>query len=277
MNFNSLLGGGLGNLPLLSNSLTRSISAENPTGEPSGGAHTDPRGVGPASRLGKGWKTRPYLTLKPGSITTLAEITGPGAIQHIWITVDVPAYRSCILRIYWDGEDTPSVEAPVADFFANSHGLRYDVNSLPVAVNPRGGFNCYWPMPFRGKALITVENQHFEEIRAWFYQIDYALDDVPDNAAYFHAQYRQSLTSRELPEHTIVDGLQGRGHYVGTALGWTQMSDGWWGEGEIKFFMDGDGEFPTICGTGTEDYFCGSYNFENQATKQYQEYTPPYA
>ncbi len=166
MNFDSLLGGGLGNLPLLSNSLTRSISAENPTGEPSGGAHTDPRGVGPASRLGKGWKTRPYLTLKPGSITTLAEITGPGAIQHIWITVDVPAYRSCILRIYWDGEDTPSVEAPVADFFANSHGLRYDVNSLPVVVNPRGGFNCYWPMPFRGKALITVENQHFEEIRA---------------------------------------------------------------------------------------------------------------
>ena len=272
MNFDSLFGGGLGSLPLLSNSSTRSISAENPTGEPSGGAHADPKGSGPASRLGKGWKVRPYLTLEPGATTTLAEIDGPGVIQHIWITVDVSAYRSCILRIYWDGEETPSVEVPVADFFANSHGLRYDVNSIPVAVNPRGGFNCYWPMPFRRKALITVENQHFDEIRAWFYQIDYALDDTPDDAAYFHAQYRQSLTTRELPEHTLIDGLQGRGHYVGTALGWTQMSEGWWGEGEIKFYIDGDDEYPTICGTGTEDYFGGAWCFGDTYSTPYLGY-----
>ncbi len=255
------LGGGLASLPILTDARTRSISAENPTGAQGGGARAEPDETSPARRLGKGWKVRPYLTLAPGSTTTLAEIEGPGVIQHVWTTVDVQAYRSCLLRFFWDGEDSPSVEVPVGDFFANSHGLRYDVNSLPVAVNPRGGFNCYWPMPFRQSARITVENQHFEEIRAWFYQVDYALGEVPSDAAYFHAQWRQSMTTRELPEHTIVDGVAGRGHYVGTALGWTQMSDGWWGEGEVKFYIDGDGDHPTICGTGTEDYFGGAWAF----------------
>jgi hypothetical protein len=116
-------------------------------------------------------------------------------------------------------------------------------------------------MPFRRRARITVENQHSAEIRAWFFQIDYALTEVPDDAAYFHAQWRQSMTARDLPEHTILDGVHGQGHYVGTALGWTQLSDGWWGEGEIKFFLDGDDEYPTICGTGTEDYFGGAWAF----------------
>lgn len=255
------LGDGLGALPLLSSAKTRSISAENPTGERGGGARAEPDGGSPARRLGKGWKVRPYVTLPPGSTTTLAEIDGPGVIQHIWMTVDVHAYRSCLLRFYWDGEQTPSIEVPVGDFFANSHGLRYDVNSLPVAVNPRGGFNCYWPMPFRKGARITVENQHFEQIRAWFYQVDYSLTKVPEDAAYLHAQWRQSMTIRERPEHVIVDGVSGRGHYVGTALGWTQMSDGWWGEGELKFFIDGDTDYPTICGTGTEDYFGGAWGF----------------
>ena len=255
------LGGGLGTLPLLSDARTRSISAENPDGAPGGGARAEPRPDGPGRLLGKGWKSRPYLTLEAGSTTTLADIEGPGAIQHIWITVEVAAYRTCVLRIYWDDEETPSVEVPVGDFFANSHGLRYDVSSLPVAVNPQGGFNCYWPMPFRRRARITVENQHSAEIRAWFFQIDYALTEVPDDAAYFHAQWRQSMTARDLPEHTILDGVHGQGHYVGTALGWTQLSDGWWGEGEIKFFLDGDDEYPTICGTGTEDYFGGAWAF----------------
>ncbi|MDA0350915.1 MAG: DUF2961 domain-containing protein [Chloroflexi bacterium] len=255
------LGGGLGMLPLLSNARTRSISAENPDGAAGGGGRAEPNPEGPGRRLGKGWKSRPYLTLLAGSTTTLAEIDGPGVIQHIWITVESAAFRSCILRMYWDDEETPSVEVPVGDFFANSHGLRYDVSSIPVAVNPQGGFNCYWPMPFRKKARITVENQLGSEIRAWFFQIDYALDEVPADAAYFHAQWRQSMTTREHPEHTILDGVEGRGHYVGTALGWTQMSDGWWGDGEVKFFMDGDDEYPTICGTGTEDYFGGAWAF----------------
>ena len=255
------LGGGLGMLPLLSDARTRSISAENPDGAVAGGARAEPMDDGPGRRLGTGWKSRPYITLEAGTTTTLADIEGPGVIQHIWITVESTAYRTCVLRFYWDDEETPSIEVPVGDFFSNSHGLRYDISSIPIAVNPQGGFNCYWPMPFRKRARITIENQHSGDIRAWFYQVDYALTEVPEDAAYFHAQWRQSMTSREHPKHTIVEGISGQGHYVGTSLGWTQMSDGWWGEGEIKFFMDGDDEYPTICGTGTEDYFGGAWAF----------------
>jgi hypothetical protein len=173
----------------------------------------------------------------------------------------VKAYRDTILRMYWDDEITPSVEVPLGDFFCNGHGLRYNVVSLPVAVNPSGGFNCYLPMPFRQRARITIENQRWEPIHGFFYQITYALTDIPDNAAYLHAQWRRSMTSRECPEHIILDGVKGQGHYVGTFLAWTQLSNGWWGEGEIKFYMDGDSEYPTICGTGTEDYFCGAWCF----------------
>ncbi len=172
------------------------------------------------------------------------------------------AYRDTILRVYWDDEAEPSIEVPLGDFFCNGHGLRYDVNSLPIAVNPRGGFNSYWPMPFRKHARITIENQYKEGIRGFFYQVDYALKPVADNAAYLHAQWRRSMTTREVPEHVLLDNVVGQGHYVGTFLAWTQFSNGWWGEGEIKFFMDGDGEFPTICGTGTEDYFGGAWCFD---------------
>ena len=252
---------GLGDLALLSDARTRSISAENPYGEAGGGAREMPGPHEAASALGKGWKVRPCITLPRHSTTALADIEGPGTITHIWITVDPKAYRDCVLRFYWDGEEAPSVEVPVGDFFANGHALRCNVNSLPVAVNPSGGFNSYWPMPFRQRCRITVENQHWEDIGGFFYQISYALGDVPANAAYFHAQWRRSVTSRQAPEHVILDGLRGKGHYVGTYLAWTQLANGWWGEGEIKFFMDGDGEYPTVCGTGTEDYFGGAWGF----------------
>jgi len=267
------LSHGLGTLPILTDARSRSICAENPTGEPGGGARAEaPAPPHPAHRLGKGWKVRPYLTLPAGSTTTLADIEGPGVINHIWITVDAAAYRDCVLRFFWDGEEAPSIEAPVGDFFANVHGLRYNVNSLPVSVNPQGGFNCYWPMPFRKRARITVENEHRADIRAWFYQVDYSLTEVPESAAYLHAQWRRSMTTREHPEHTILDGVQGRGHYVGTVLAWTQMSDGWWGEGEVKFYMDGDTEYPTICGTGTEDYFGGAWGFKDTFSGPYLGY-----
>jgi len=252
---------GLGSLPLLSDAETRSISAENPEGEKGGGAKAVPDGDNAASMLGEGWKVRPCITLEPQSTTCLADIQGPGVIQHIWITVHPNAYRDTILRFFWDGEAEASIEVPLGDFFCNGHALRYNVNSLPMAVNPSGGFNSYWPMPFRKGARITIENQHPEAIGGFFYQITYALTEVPDNAAYFHAQWRRSLTTREVPEHVIVDGIQGHGHYVGTFLAWTQLSNGWWGEGEIKFFLDGDTTYPTICGTGTEDYFCGAWGF----------------
>ena len=254
----------LTNLFLLSDAETRSISAENPMGERAGGAKAIPDGNHPASLLGKGWKVRPCITLEPGATTTLMDVAGPGVIQHIWITVDPKAYRETVLRIYWDDEAAPSVETPLGDFFANGHGLRYNVNSLPVAVNPSGGFNSYWPMPFSQRARITIENQYSGPIDGFFYQITYALTEIPEIAAHFHAQWRRSLTSREYPEHVILEGVQGKGHYVGTFLAWSQMSNGWWGEGEIKFYLDGDRENPTICGTGTEDYFGGAWGFEGQ-------------
>lgn len=253
---------GFNTLPILSNAETRSISAENPDGARGGGAKHEPvEKENPASSLGRGWKARACLTLEAESTTTLANVDGPGIIQHIWITVDAKLYRDGVLRIYWDQEETPSVECPLGDFFANGHGLRYDINSLMVCVNPQGGFNSYWPMPFRKHCRITIENQLMEPVHGFFYQITYALTEVPDEAAYFHAQFRRSMTTRERPEHTLLDGVQGHGHYVGTHIAWTQMSNGWWGEGEIKFFIDGDGEFPTICGTGTEDYVGGAWCF----------------
>lgn len=252
---------GLSGLSLLRNSETRSISAENPTGERGGGAKAVPDEKNAAANLGKGWKVRPCIDIAKGETVTLADIEGPGVIQHIWITVTEKAYRDAILRFYWDGEASPSVETPLGDFFANAHGVRTKINSLMVAVNPTGGFNSYWPMPFRKHARITVENQSTSTIGGFFYQITYALEAVPAEAAYFHAQWRRSMTTREHPEHVLVDGIEGRGHYVGTFIGWEQLSNGWWGEGEIKFFIDGDKENPTINGTGTEDYFGGAWGF----------------
>jgi hypothetical protein len=258
------LGYGLESLPLISNCETRSISAENPTGERGGGAKEVPEAESAASTLGTGWKVRPCITLEPGSTTTLADVEGPGTIQHIWITVAPAAYRDTVLRFYWDAEETPSVETPLGDFFCNGHALRYDVNSIPIAVNPSGGFNSYWPMPFRKRARITLENQRDEPVRGFFYQITYGLGDVPENTAYLHAHWRQSMTTRAYPEHVILDDVRGQGHYVGTFLAWTQLSNGWWGEGEIKFYLDGDRDHPTICGTGTEDYFGGAWGFAGQ-------------
>ena len=252
---------GLGNLPFLAQGRTRSISAENPTGEKGGGAHAVPDERNPARFLGKGWKVRPCIMLAKESTEVLADIAGPGEIRHIWITVDPMAYRNCVLRFYWDNSEVPSVEVPLGDFFANGHRLRTSINSLPVCVNSSGGFNSYWPMPFRKHCRITIENQSPYDIHGFFYQITYQELEVPAEAAYFHARWRRTLTERTNPEHVILDKITGRGQYVGTYLAWTQLSGGWWGEGEIKFFIDGDGEYPTICGTGTEDYVGGAWSF----------------
>jgi hypothetical protein len=255
---------GLSGIALLGDGKTRSISAENPKGEAGKGAMEVPDGSNAGSMLGQGWKIRPCITLPTNSKTVLAAIQGPGVVRHIWITATAKAYRDCILRMYWDGEKTPSVEVPLGDFFCNGHALRCNVNSLPIAVNPSGGFNSYWPMPFRKSAKIEVENEHKEDIGGFFYQITYELGEVPASAAYLHAQWRRSVTPIDAPQHVILDGVKGKGHYVGTYLAWTQLANGWWGEGEIKFFMDGDTRFPTICGTGTEDYFGGAWGFGDE-------------
>ncbi len=252
---------GLGMIPLLSTAQTRSISAENPTGARGGGAKERPAPDSAASMLGTGWKVRPSITLPAGKVTELATVNGSGVIQHIWITVDPVAYRNCILRMFWDGEKTPSVEVPLGDFFCHGSTIRHLVNSLPICVNPTGGFNSYWPLPFGTRARITLENQWKDDIGGCYYQITYALMEVPDNAARFHAQWRRGVTPIDCPQHVIVDGIRGHGQYVGTGLTWTQLANGWWGEGEIKFFLDGDTDAPTICGTGTEDYFGGAWGF----------------
>ena len=276
MPFNGL-GMNLGNLSRLSPARTRSICAENFTGE-KGKAGMSVDGLAShraAKELGQGWKVSPYVFIQPGSTFTLADIEGPGAIQHLWMTGPAPQ-RFHILRIYWDGQDTPSVECPLGDFFGQGWGKTALLNSLPVCVNPGSAYNCYWEMPFRKRCRITLTNMGAEQ-SVLYYQVDYTLTDVPDDCAYFHAQFRRVNPLPYKQVYTILDGVRGRGQYVGTYMAWGVNNNGWWGEGEIKFFMDGDTQFPTICGTGTEDYFCGSYNFENKETKQYWEFSTPYA
>jgi len=266
----------LGNLSRLSYAKSRSISPENFTGEKGkGGMAIEGTGANAASDLGQGWKVSPSIRIEPKQTFTLAEIVGPGAIQHIWMTI-TGQWRFSILRIYWDGETEPSVEVPAGDFFACGWGKYAQVSSMAVCVNPGSGLNCYWEMPFRKSCKITMENLDNTRITL-YYQIDYTLTDVPEDAAYFHTQFRRSNPLPYKTVHMLLDGVKGWGHYVGTYIAWGVNNNGWWGEGEIKFFLDGDKEFPTICGTGTEDYFCGSYNFENRDTRQYQEYTTPYA
>ncbi|TWI91457.1 glycoside hydrolase family 172 protein [Chitinophaga japonensis] len=266
----------MGNLFYLSDAKTRSISPENFSGEKGkGGMATLEQGLArnAARDLGQGWKVSPYIHIEPGQTYTLAEIEGPGAIQHIWMT-PTGNWRFSILRFYWDDEKEPSVEVPVGDFFGMGWGQYAQLSSLAVCVNPGSAFNCYWTMPFRKKCRITMENINTERMTL-YYQVDYTLTDVPENAGYFHAQFRRNNPTKG-GSYTLVDGIKGKGQYVGTYMAWGVNNNGWWGEGEIKFFMDGDNQFPTICGTGTEDYFCGSYNFENRATRQYQEFSTPY-
>jgi hypothetical protein len=272
----AVLNPGLGNLFLTSDAKSRSISPENFTGE-KGKAAMALEGTGKhASReLGQGWKVSPSVRIAAGSTFTLGHIKGPGIIQQIWMT-PTGNWRKAILRFYWDDEKNPSVECPVGDFFACGLDKYAQINSLAVCVNPGSAFNCYWQMPFRKSARVTMENTDAKDM-VLYYQLNYALTPIPKNAAYFHAQFRQETPLKEKGIYTIVDGIKGKGHYVGTYLAWGVHSPGWWGEGEIKFFMDGDKEFPTIAGTGTEDYFCGSYNFENRETKKYQTFSTPYS
>jgi hypothetical protein len=229
----------------------------------------------------------------PGEEKLLADIEGPGAIQQIWMTVS-SQWRWSILRIYWDDQEQPSVECPVGDFFASGWGNGWgqggtpkfaQLSSLAVCVNPGSAFNCYWEMPFRKRCRITIANlkdkgdEKNDNSFGVFYQVNYTLTEVPEDAAYFHAQFRRVNPLPYKDVYTIVDGVKGHGHYVGTYMAWQVNNNGWWGEGEIKFYMDGDSKYPTICGTGTEDYFCGSYNFENKqkSPPQYQEFSTPYA
>lgn len=273
MNFNGL-GMGMGNLSRLSDAQTRSISAENFHGEKGKGGMAMEEGASweCAKELGQGWKASPCVRIEAGQTFTIADINGRGAIQQMWMT-PTGDWRFSILRIYWDFQEYPSVECPIGDFFASGWGEYAQLSSLAICVNPRSGLNCYWEMPFRKHCRITLENISQEQMTL-FYQINYTLTDVPEDCAYFHAQFRRVNPLPYKEVHTILQGVQGKGQYVGTYLAWGVHNTGWWGEGEMKFYLDGD-EWPTICGTGLEDYFGGSYNFD--VGGQYIPFTTPYS
>ena len=257
---------------------TFSVSPENLTGEKGNGGRT-PLEEGSARwaarELGTGWKVNPYLVLAPKSTAVLADVKGEGAIKHIWITDDAKVGRQLILRIYFDGQKAPAVLAPLSDFFANTDIKDYrQLTSLPICCNPRRAMNSYFEMPYFKSFRIEIENRGDDEAKV-FYQIDCEEKKLPPDTLYFHAQFRRVNPLPFKQDYVILDNIKGNGHYVGTFMHWGVKSSGWWGEGEIKFFIDGDTDYPTVCGTGTEDYFCGSYDFEVDG--KYIEYCTPYA
>lgn len=269
---------GPGDLARLRSVSTRSISPENFDGTKGGGARAT-RGTGAecARDLGPGWKISPSVDVAAGTTHDLAVIDGPGRITHIWLTTHKDNWRSMLLRAYWDDADEPAIEVPLGDFFANGWGRFAQVSSAMIASNPHGGFNSYWPMPFRSGARLTVENlsPHPSTV---YYQVTYEIDlDESEIAgsAYLHAQFRRSNPLPLKQTHAILDGIVGQGQYVGTYLAWGVNSPGWWGEGEVKFYLDGDAEYPTIAGTGTEDYFGGAWNFDIPG-QGYTVFSTPY-
>lgn len=202
----------------------------------------------------------------PGETLIVADLEGPGVITHIWFTIaadDPHHHRSMTIRMYWDGEEEPSVEAPIGDFFAVGHGILTPVNSLPVQVSSDGrALNCYWPMPFRKSAKITVSNDSDTyHVGALYWYVDWLKkESLPPDTAYFHAQYRQEKPCRP-GDYLIFDG-EGRGHYVGTVLSVHMSMGSWFGEGDDRFYIDGEEE-PSLRGTGTEDYFCDAWGFRH--------------
>jgi hypothetical protein len=205
--------------------------------------------------------------IKPGETLTIAKLDGPGMIAHFWCTIAHPAEhysRLLTLRMYWDGEKHPSVECPIGDFFGIGHGVDQSLASLPIRVTSLGrGRNCYWPMPFRKSARITVTNESELPCDAFYYYLDWQKHpSLPEDTAYFHAMYRQEFPCVMGRNYLLAD-IVGRGHYVGTVQSVVSMSDSWYGEGDDFFFIDGEKE-PRLRGTGTEDYFCDGWGFVPQ-------------
>lgn len=264
---------GLQSLPLVSDARSREIGPENLTGQAGQGGRTelkDGSAKFAAKDLGRGWKVNPYVVVPPGRTIVLGDAKGPGVITHIWMTLGGSVdYRSVILRVYWDGEATASVEVPAGDFFAAGWGRGSEpvINSAAVAVNPGSGFNSFWQMPFRKEAKFTLENRSPNRALTIYYAIDYSETAVPGAAGYLHAQFRMGKADGATGDYTLLDGVKGRGQYVGTYLRHRAFSPGWWGEGEAKFYIDGDKDFPTIAGTGEEDYFLGSYSYQRKTSQ----------
>lgn len=203
-------------------------------------------------------------TIKPGETLVLADLSGPGAITHLWNTVasqDPFSGRSLVLRIYWDDLEKPSVEVPLGDFFGVGHGAIANFHSLPVSVSSYGrSRTCFWRMPFRKRARLTLTNEDrgFGPVSFYFYVDWEKLASLPEDTLYFHARYRQAFPAPP-GEYTILD-TRGRGHYVGTVYSVQQIQHGWFGEGDDRFYIDGE-KLPSLRGTGTEDYFNDAWGF----------------
>ena len=209
--------------------------------------------------------------IKVGETAEIANIKGPAIINHIWLTFNEArpnwleaggsaSPAEIVLRIYWDGSDKPAVESPLGDFFAAGFGLRKEIESIPVMVEGGDGYNCFWKMPFHQSARITITNEGDKNVRSFYYQIDYSeVEKLPKNTAYFCAQYRQELPEKTGDDYLILDA-EGTGHYVGTVMSVRSRSPYWFGEGDAKFYIDGEAE-PSIWGTGTEDYFLCAWGF----------------
>lgn len=231
----------------LKNLASRSACAENPFALPGAGGKT-----------GGGRKGSPCIVgFQDGSTITLLDQKGPGVVRHIWCTIPPgnPLHlRNLILRIYWDDQDCPSVEVPLGDFFCCHGGMRHLSSELLSTMAGRG-FNCWIPMPFRERARMTLENSSGSEVRMFFYQVSFTLgDDLGADTGYFHANFRRNNPCPIHEDYTILDGVSGKGVYLGTVLAIRSLyRESWWGEGEFKFYLDGEA-YPTICGTGTEDY-----------------------
>lgn len=229
---------------------SRSISFENPTGEPGKGGTA-------ASRLGKGRKGAPSRTIEAGQTVQLCDISGPGTIRHIWMTTDrAPAVqRACVIRAHWDGQQHPSIECPIGELFGISHGRIVSYCSAVHSVSSTGGRNLWLPMPFVKQAKLTFTNEGDKPVRL-YYQIDYTLgDEHAEDVGRLHTIFRRQNPTVEKQDFELLPARNQKGRFIGALIGVRNLHpDQWWGEGEIKIFMDGDEEFPTICGTGSEDY-----------------------
>jgi len=263
----------LSDISLARHGKARSISAENRDGAAGQGGRAEVgTGSHAARELGTGWKVSPSIELPAGSEVDLARITGPGMLKHIWLTT-TGSWRELVLRMWWDGSDKPAVEVPVGDFFCNGWDRYSLVTSLAVVVAPYKGLNCYWEMPFRREARISLENLGRGPVIV-YYQIDYIEREVASDAGYFNSYWHRENPLDRAGLYEVVDCPTGPGLYCGTYLAVGVNSPGWWGEGELKFYLDDD-EWPTICGTGTEDYFGGAWNFD-VAGKGYTTFSAPF-
>jgi len=244
---------------LLSSGLaSRAITFENPTGAKGAGGQTE-------NHLGVGRKGAPNRRFQPGETVQLADIAGPGTIRHIWVTLgprNPEILRSMVIRVYYNNQAHPSIESPIGDFMGFAHGKVMPYQSAAHSVGKRAGMNLWLPMPFTDRVRMTLTNERDIPVMV-YYQIDYTIGDRhPRDVGVLHTLFRRENPTTMTQDFEILPQRTGRGRFMGTVLGIRSLDPHWWGEGEMKAYIDGDTDFPTICGTGSEDYVGLSYGMQ---------------